>query len=291
MNGQAQHFCTFGPFVLDAGQRVLRRDGKPIPLAPKAIDTLLVLVRNAGQLMEKEELMKEVWPDTFVEEGNLTKNIFVLRKTLGNGDNGREYIETVPTRGYRFVAPVTDGSSAPAAGVTDDDGSATRTEPQPSAVPIAALGTHALPVLPAPAKSYPGARAERWPWRLTAAVLGAVVVAGLAGWIWLSPLPQSVVLKTTHITHFGRVEGPSRLVTDGTRIYFVQRRGGSFTLAAVPVEGGEPVAVPTPFPNTALYGISPDHSQLLLGSFAGGDDEASLWILPTTGGRHAASGA
>src|SRR5271169_2886632 len=107
MNGQAKHFYTFGPFVLDAAQHVVLRDGKPVPLSPKAVDTLLLLVCNAGHLVEKDDLMKELWPNAFVEEGNLTKNIFVLRKALGNGDLGREYIETVPKRGYRFVATVT----------------------------------------------------------------------------------------------------------------------------------------------------------------------------------------
>jgi DNA-binding winged helix-turn-helix (wHTH) protein len=97
---------AFGPFLLDACQRVLLRDGKPVPLTPKAVDTLLVLVRNAGHLVAKDDLMKEVWPDAFVEEVNLAKNIFVLRHTLGNGEQGQNYIETVPKRGYRFVASV-----------------------------------------------------------------------------------------------------------------------------------------------------------------------------------------
>src|SRR5215471_19312582 len=106
MTLHAKHFYDFGPFRLDPDERLLSRESKPVPLAPKVIDTLLVLVENRGHLVDKDELIKRVWPDAFVEEGNLNKNIFVLRKTLGQWDGGREYIETVPKRGYRFVAPV-----------------------------------------------------------------------------------------------------------------------------------------------------------------------------------------
>jgi len=97
---------SFGPFELDPVQRLLLRRGKPVPLAPKAVETLLFLVENNGRLVDKEELMKRVWPDTFVEEGNLTTNIHHLRKVLGKGSKGQEYIETIPRRGYRFTAEV-----------------------------------------------------------------------------------------------------------------------------------------------------------------------------------------
>ncbi len=109
---QARHFYAFGPFRLDAEKRVLVRDDKPVPLAPKAAEALLVLVENAGHLVEKDDLMKRVWPDAFVEEGNLKKNIFFLRKVLGEWDGGREYIETVPKRGFRFVVPVNEVTHA-----------------------------------------------------------------------------------------------------------------------------------------------------------------------------------
>jgi pentatricopeptide repeat protein len=114
MTLQAKHFYAFGPFRLDSEKRVLVRDGTPVPLAPKAAEALLVLVENAGRLVDKDDLMKRVWPDAFVEEGNLNKNIFFLRKALGEWDGGREYIETVPKRGYRFVAPVSEVTHAEA---------------------------------------------------------------------------------------------------------------------------------------------------------------------------------
>ncbi len=100
---RARHFYDFGQFRIDEGERVLLREGQPVPLAPKVFDTLLALVKDRGHVLEKERLMKELWPDTFVEESNLTYNISQLRKTLGDGER---YIETIPRRGYRFTAPV-----------------------------------------------------------------------------------------------------------------------------------------------------------------------------------------
>jgi DNA-binding winged helix-turn-helix (wHTH) protein len=97
----------FGPFRLDDEERVLLRDGTPVPLPPKAFDVLLVLVQRHGHIVEKDALLKEAWPDVFVEEGNLPVNVSQLRKALGDDRlNGNRYIETVPRRGYRFIAPV-----------------------------------------------------------------------------------------------------------------------------------------------------------------------------------------
>jgi TolB-like protein/DNA-binding winged helix-turn-helix (wHTH) protein/Flp pilus assembly protein TadD len=87
-------------------ERVLLRDGQPVTLPPKDLETLLVLVERAGHIVEKEELLEKVWPGVFVEEGNLARHIFNLRQVLGDSPDGRKYIETIPKRGYRFVAAV-----------------------------------------------------------------------------------------------------------------------------------------------------------------------------------------
>ena len=103
----SNHYCyEFGPYRLDLIKRVLTRAGETISLTPKATETLILLVLNAGQLVEKDELLKEVWPNTFVEESNLTQHIFTLRRALGDDRAGPKYIETVARRGYRFVAAV-----------------------------------------------------------------------------------------------------------------------------------------------------------------------------------------
>src|SRR5215471_10590455 len=106
MNNRFSTLYEFGKFRLDAAEHLLLRDGKPIQLTPKAFQTLLVLVRNGGRLVEKDELMRQVWADAFVEEANLARNIWVLRRALGDDEDEHRYIETVPKLGYRFVAPV-----------------------------------------------------------------------------------------------------------------------------------------------------------------------------------------
>jgi DNA-binding winged helix-turn-helix (wHTH) protein/tetratricopeptide (TPR) repeat protein len=99
-------FWEFGSFRLDASQRLLFRNGQLAPLSPKAADILVLLVEKHGQLVEKDVLMKEVWPDCFVEEANLAVHISQLRKTLSD-EKDSSYIETIPRRGYRFVGAVT----------------------------------------------------------------------------------------------------------------------------------------------------------------------------------------
>jgi DNA-binding winged helix-turn-helix (wHTH) protein/TolB-like protein/Tfp pilus assembly protein PilF len=96
----------FGPFRLDPSERLLMRTGEPVPLAPKVFDTLTALIENSGRLLDKDELMSMLWPDTFVEEATLARNISDLRKALGESTGEQKFIETVPKRGYRFTAEV-----------------------------------------------------------------------------------------------------------------------------------------------------------------------------------------
>jgi DNA-binding winged helix-turn-helix (wHTH) protein/tetratricopeptide (TPR) repeat protein len=96
----------FGPFLIDASERQLLRNGQVVPLTPKVFDVLLALVQNSGHILTKDEVMKIVWPDTAVEEGNLARNISTLRSALGERPRESQFIETIPWRGYRFIAPV-----------------------------------------------------------------------------------------------------------------------------------------------------------------------------------------
>jgi DNA-binding winged helix-turn-helix (wHTH) protein/TolB-like protein len=104
MGQQDNHSYEFGRFRLKVAERVLLREGELVPLTPKVFDILVTLIENGGQVVAKDDLMKRVWPNTFVEEGNLTQNISLLRKALGETPGGAQFIETVPRRGYRFVA-------------------------------------------------------------------------------------------------------------------------------------------------------------------------------------------
>ena len=102
----------FGAFRLNSAERLLLKAGRPVSLTPKAFDLLVYLVERPGRLVTKQELLSAIWQDTFVEETNLTYTVSALRKALGDGQDTDPLIQTVPTRGYRFVAPVTREANA-----------------------------------------------------------------------------------------------------------------------------------------------------------------------------------
>ena len=113
MNRQSLRYYEFGPFRLSVTDRLVHQGDKVVPLTPKLVDTLVVLVENSGHVVTKETLMATLWPDTFVEESSLSQNISLLRKALTGNGNGH-YIETIPKRGYRFAAAVREINEAPA---------------------------------------------------------------------------------------------------------------------------------------------------------------------------------
>ena len=113
MTAQTKRIYEFGPFRIDDGERVLLRNGRPESLPPKAFDVLLMLVESSGHIVEKDDLMNRVWADSFVEEANLKVTVSVLRKALDQDAGEQQYIETVPRRGYRFMADVRELSDQP----------------------------------------------------------------------------------------------------------------------------------------------------------------------------------
>lgn len=114
MSTENKHFYEFGPFRIDPEERQLLRGQEPIPVTPKAFETLLILIRSSEHVVLKDDLMKALWPDSFVEESNLTQNIFVLRKALGETAQDARYIATIPGRGYRFTEKVREVTDEPA---------------------------------------------------------------------------------------------------------------------------------------------------------------------------------
>jgi TolB-like protein/Tfp pilus assembly protein PilF len=104
-----KHFYEFGPFRLDLEEGLLlSHEGETIPLAPKIFETLVLLIENKGRIVKKEEIMKRLWPDRYVEKSNVSQNIFMLRKILGESPGNEQYIENVPRRGYRFIGTVNE---------------------------------------------------------------------------------------------------------------------------------------------------------------------------------------
>src|SRR5215472_12193082 len=168
MNRAENSQWVFGSFRLDAAQHLLFRDGELVPLSRKAVDILLVLVEQNGQLVEKEELMRRVWPDSFVEESNLAVHISQLRKTI-NEQEALHRIETIPRRGYRFVGGVKLEGERPAVPVARASA--------PVSVPIAAASGQ-----PAELPALSPARRFGLPWAI--AVAGVVIAVGIAALGW-----------------------------------------------------------------------------------------------------------
>jgi DNA-binding winged helix-turn-helix (wHTH) protein/TolB-like protein/Tfp pilus assembly protein PilF len=205
MSQQTRRLFEFGPFRIDTANRLLLCDGKPIALKPKVVDTLLVLIENRGRVLEKDELIQRLWPDSFVEEGNLTQNIYEIRKAL-NSSAEESYIETIPRRGYRFAVqvkelPFEEGDALAAArgeiGVVseNDQDASQRLENEKREEPFA---------VPAIAPSASRARLSRR-WVLICSVLLLGVLA-LISYYFLSartkPTPANTEIKSLAILPF-----------------------------------------------------------------------------------------
>src|SRR5687768_6208506 len=156
MSPERLHFYEFGNFRLDPSEKVLFCENKPVPLTPKVFETLQIFVEHAGRLLHKDELMQKIWQDRFVEESNLTFNIKMLRRVLNDDAHQPRFIETVPRRGYRFIAEVKE-SFADIAAATELE----KTIPEPAP--------------PAPKRSY-----------LTIALASVLVAGSLILFFWLA---------------------------------------------------------------------------------------------------------
>jgi len=211
MRRSNQHLYEFGPFRLDTQERMLLREGQYVPLTPKVLETLLVLVEHGGRIVEKEELHRQVWPDTVVEDVSLAKNVSTLRKTLGESESQR-YIETVARRGYRFVAEIhilelRDAGPLPDQSPADARGSIPGHEPGANGAGAERTRTR-----------FPAVR--RW-WLLALLV---AATAGLAYWL-LAPgahrLQHLPSLNTAPLTSFPGHQDQVAFSPDGSQIAFV----------------------------------------------------------------------
>lgn len=246
----------FGKFSLNLVEQQLLRNGQPVPLTPRMFDLLRVLVENAGHLVDKDRLLKEVWAGTIVEESNLTRGISVLRKALGETAAER-YIETVPKRGYRFVAAVRADSSEPGTPVRDpDDGpDARHSISNVRGILVAVLAAAAVVAI-ATAYVVLGTNARS----------GGQIGAG-------SPVHRQ-------LTFTGRESTPA-LSPDGTRIAYVSKESPHRKVIVQDVAGGRHVEVFTA-PEAGALRWSPDGSELMF--WARGEGTSGQYIAPVSGG-------
>ena len=267
----------FGPYVLDSAQMLLRRDGNVVQLQPRALEMLLVLVRGRGELVSKQDLMNAVWPDSFVEEGNLTQNIFLLRRELGRTAEGEDYIQTLSKRGYRMNVPVKEnGRTLAAEKVADDPGQD--------------LNGHGAAVFAASA----GEGRSRRVWLVAALLVLAMLGLGVAAaGLWRAESARPRVSWYTQITHDGALKRGSStqiggtdaaIFVDGSRVYFTEGSSDAPMLAEVSEAGGETARIPVPFELPQLMDLSRARSELLVGGAEHPAVAPPLWVVPVPGG-------
>ena len=186
-----REFVEFGAYRLEPASLRLWRGDESVPLTPKVAQTLLFLTQNCSRVVPKEEIIKAIWPDRFVEESNLTQNISVLRRVLREAESQTKYIATYPGKGYQFLAPVR----------------------------IVEEGAEALVTNPDPAPILPPRRGRRWLWAIAGAV--TFLVAGALFWMTRQPAPEIGSLRTSPFTRLPGAEYQPAFSRDGSKVAFV----------------------------------------------------------------------
>ena len=294
MNQPNKSCYSFGEFCLDGAERRLLRNGAVISLAPKVFDTLLLLVKNSGHLVEKDEFMRQIWAATFVGEDALARNISILRKALGGSSDSQTYIETIPKRGYRFVAEAQkqDDQERPAAAKANFLAGESSMQAEASSHSPSIELDSAHPSLPSRLKGHaPSHQAEAnhgSPWRrriaYAAFALTAGSLAGLVTFFLLAPAPAPRVTSIVQLSHSARFDPWGKIITDGSRLFYLQRDGDHWNSMQMPVSGGESQPFPVPFRNTRILDISPDKTEFLIAPFIQRSTNLPLWTMPVVGG-------
>jgi len=269
----------FGEFELRAHSRSLVRDGKEIILGSKAFEVLVYLLQHAGAVVAKDELLQAVWPESYVEESNLSQHIYGLRKAFADRAG---YILTIPGRGYQFTADVQTISPVDESLQTQSGGVLVQTIRERTHVVIHEPLT--TPIEPAPNPLLP-LPVRKFPLRVVAisASLAVASICLLAYWYLAHrgpglPAQVSSYVQITHDGHDKYLSG-----TDGSRLFFTQR---SPQLGEqISISGGTPAPVPNPIPNSWVGDVSPDGSTVFIVAEAGGmTSDSTLWTAAVLGG-------
>ena len=277
MSSPENQLYEFGPYVMDARSRILLKDGATVRLTPKAFDTLLVLVQHASQVVEKEQLLREVWPDIFVDEGSLSHNIHGLRKVFGDDSSAPRYIETIPKRGYRFVAPVKVSRNDP---VISD-------EVEEPHLPAEVEGP-GVPAEHGPSKLHPETkRNNRIIWAGIVAV--ALVVAAIAVFVYMKRAPVTAPPVTrakstlVRLTDNSAMDGRPVWSPDGRRIAFSSNRDGKNEIYVMDADGSNVKRLTDNLADDVNPMWSPDGHRIIFDSERDGNRE--IYVMDTDGGN------
>ena len=269
----------FGLFEADLELGTLTRQGAPVRLQEQPFRILTLLLEARGEVLTREELRRKIWPEgTYVEfDGSMNTALMKLRAALNDSAENPLFIETVPRKGYRFIAPVE-------LTVVEDPTitTAIRIESKEDV-----LGELQVPLEAEKEGEEAGSRKKQgqgrlgpqW-WEALAILTGVAALLTYGMW----PRPEPRVQTVQQLTHSGQVDPWGKLVTDGSRIFFVVRDVTGWNLMQTSVEGGSIQRTPTPFDNTRIFDLSPDHSQFLIGQLTHRGEETALWLWPVQGG-------
>lgn len=293
MREQNRYVYEFGPFHLDATRRVLLKEGEPLKLFPKEFDTLLALVERNGEVVEKDDLMHQVWQDAIVEESNLTTNISHLRKLLGESRNRHDYIVTVPGRGYRFVAGVRQAFDEV---IVHERTRVTVEETESENVGATrAVGesNNGNQINPAAHAETLTARGQRLSGKYF--LIGAVAVVLIAAVFGLYRLtrqgtPKNATalpfnaIKLTNLTNSGRAT-LAAISPDGRYIVHVSKdvEGESLWLKQISTQSNVQIAPPAPFSYWGLT-FSPDGEYVYCVTAESNKGDTTLSLIPVLGG-------
>jgi DNA-binding winged helix-turn-helix (wHTH) protein/Tol biopolymer transport system component len=267
----------FGLFEADLDFGTLTRQGIPVKLQEQPFRILALLLESPGEILSREELRRNIWPEgTYVEfDGSMNTALMKLRAALGDNADNPLFIETVPRKGYRFIAPV-ELCKVEAAAVT----TAIRIEPDVQDFHDIETPSDRHAALPQLASQREIRRTGPHWWEALAILAGVTALITYGLW----PRTDPRVVRVRQLTHSGQVDPWGKLVTDGSRIYFVVRDVTGWNLMQTSVEGGSVQRTPTPFDNTRIFDLSPDHSQFLIGQLTHRGEETALWLWPVQGG-------
>src|SRR5438876_1098859 len=253
--------ARFGVFEVNFASGELRKRGIKIPIQAQPLEILRILVERPGEVVTRRELRERLWPaDTFVDfEHSLNSSVRMLRRALGDSSDNPRFVETLSRRGYRFIAPVRELSS------DENEDSA----PRPRA-------TEEQDVLPRRTSSRAIGRTAL----LSTTLLGLAMLAAYC----LFPASAPKAVRLLQLTHSVAVDEWGGLVTDGARLFFLERERDHWNVVQTSTSGGPVVRFPAPFRSTRILDVSPDLSELLVASFIERGSEMPLWIMPAQGG-------